>query len=284
MIIDSLTTAFDQDSRLFLVGDEWTSAGDKSGLTPILCGFDPITLEEIGRNHLLNRVEVKYVAPACLLRALLLELRDSYRVLIVGDSPLSGYRTLYFDTTDFALYRRHHAGALSRYKIRAREYLSTGHSFLEVKQKTNRNRTIKHRIETSSLITELHGDAARFVASVYPHNAAQLQPRLWSNYTRITLQHKREEERITFDLDLSVGWENAWLNMPEIVVAEVKQHRSGSASEFMQLIRRYRIRPTAFSKYCSGAARLYPGLKSNRFKAKERMLAKLAQGEAYAAA
>jgi len=100
------------------------------------------------RVALLKRVEVKYTLPDMLLPQILNTLNEHYDVVEVLGQRLNRYRTLYFDTDNFALYRRHHMGAADRYKIRSRTYVDSDSSFLEVKHKTNKKRVIKSRIET----------------------------------------------------------------------------------------------------------------------------------------
>jgi len=114
----------------------------------ILDQFKPIHLNEMQRVALLKRVEVKYTLPDMLLPQILNTLNEHYDVVEVLGQRLNRYRTLYFDTDNFALYRRHHMGAADRYKIRSRTYVDSDSSFLEVKHKTNKKRVIKSRIET----------------------------------------------------------------------------------------------------------------------------------------
>ena len=45
------------------------------------------------------------------------------------------------------MYLKHHNNKLNRYKIRFREYVDNDEKFLEVKYKTNTERTIKDRIK-----------------------------------------------------------------------------------------------------------------------------------------
>ena len=40
----------------------------------------------------------------------------------------------------------------------------------------------------------------------------------------------------------------------------------------------HHVRDTSFSKYCMGVSLLYPDVKHNKFKAKQRLVARLAQG------
>ena len=90
---------------------------------------------------LLNRTDTRYLLTTSRLGPLLEALAGEYLVLEIEGTRLHHYQTLYFDPSDFALFRRHHAGAAVRHKVSGRAYLDTGLSFLEVKAKDNRGRT-----------------------------------------------------------------------------------------------------------------------------------------------
>jgi hypothetical protein len=247
-------------------------------LRELLATFEPITLTEMAGAALLDRSETKYVLPQGLLASVLTELCDSYRVLVVAGQPLSHYRTLYFDTDDLALYRRHHAGAPDRYKVRAREYVDSHAAFLEVKHKTGGRHTVKSRIPTEAPVTALPAQAANFLAEACPYAADELAATLWNYYTRITLVSKLRAERVTLDLDLAFVRDGAPVTLSGIVVAEVKYEGKRHASEFARLMHLHHVRDTSFSKYCMGVSLLYPDVKHNRFKAKQRLVARLAGG------
>lgn len=248
------------------------------GVYGLLATYEPITLAQMASSALLDRAELKYVLPQSLLLPALAELSDAYGVLVVAGQPLSRYRTLYFDTADLALYRRHHAGALDRYKVRAREYVDSHVAFLEVKHRTGEDRTVKCRIPTGDIVTDLTAQAAGFLADTCPYPAEALDPRLWNYYTRITLVSKTRAERVTLDLDLAFAWDAERAALPGIVVAEVKYAGPRHASEFARLMRSQHVRDTSFSKYCMGVSMIYPEVKHNRFKAKQRSVARLMQG------
>jgi hypothetical protein len=65
------------------------------------------------------------------------ELPDSFRMKQkitivywnVEGNRISRYKTLYFDTQNFALYNQHHCGKLNRYKIRHRTYVESNIRF-----------------------------------------------------------------------------------------------------------------------------------------------------------
>lgn len=250
-------------------------------LHSLLATFEPITLAEMAGAALLDRSEMKFVLPQRLLVPVLAELRDAYRVLVVAGQPLSHYRTLYFDTDDMAIYRRHHAGAPDRYKVRAREYVDTHAAFLEVKHKIGDRHTVKSRIPTEAPVTDLPAHAADFLADTCPYAADELATALWNDYRRITLVSKTRAERVTLDLDLSFVKETDHAGLPGIVVAEVKYQDARYASEFVRLMRVHHVRGTSFSKYCMGVSLLYPDVKHNKFKDKQRLVARLSQGVDY---
>jgi hypothetical protein len=116
---------------------------------------------------------------------------------------------------------------------------------------------------------------------------------LWNDYTRITLVSKGRAERVTIDLNLAFTPAHGCTStppdgrtqpftgsasLPGIVVAEVKYGGSRQDSEFVRLMRAYHVRATSFSKYCVGVSLIYPAVKHNRFKAKQRLVERIAQG------
>lgn len=247
-------------------------------LDNVLTTFDPISLVELNKVALLDRIEVKYVMPVHVLADILEQVDPAYSVLEIAGQRSNHYRTLYYDTADFAMFRRHHMGAKDRYKVRARQYVESQYAFLEIKHKTNKKRTVKSRIPTQDIVTHLTGDSEDFLQTHCPYVADELEPKLWNSYTRITLASKTACERVTLDLDLSFAWEGQQSSIHGLVIAEVKQEAHAARSEFVGLMRRHGIRKTGFSKYCLGVSLLYPHVKHNRFNALQRLVARTIQG------
>ena len=245
----------------------------------IVSQFQPISLAELGSRALLDRVETKYAMSEALLDSVLAAISSRYYVLEVEGQRFNHYRTLYYDTADFAMYRRHHIGASDRYKVRARQYVESQVAFLEIKHRTKKKRTVKSRIPTADLVTHLADDpselAAEFVDEHCPYTVEDLTPRLWNSYTRITLASKTACERVTLDLDLSFDWEGQRTSLPGIVIAEVKQAAHAGASDFVTLMRQRSVRKTGFSKYCLGVSLLHPEVKHNHFKTLQRLVARI---------
>jgi hypothetical protein len=244
-------------------------------LTGLVERFDHISLAEIGRVSLLDRVDTKYVFGIGELRAALRGTLGEYWALEVERIRLNRYHTVYFDTPDFSLYHQHHNGLATRYKVRERRYVDSNLSFLEVKHKTNQGRTIKSRLQILEMETPLAWLVSDFIGTHTPLDERDLEPKLWNDYLRMTLVSKHRTERLTIDTNLSFGWRDIRVSLPGVVIAEVKQERFSCESDFIQQMRQLGIQPTTFSKYCVGASLLYDGLKSNNFKQHVRLLRKV---------
>lgn len=247
-----------------------------------VAGFAPISLAEIGKAALLDRVETKYVVSAETLPTFLEAMRFDYRILSIKGKRLNRYQTLYFDSADFDLYRRHHAGASNRYKVRSRQYIETGKTFLEIKHKDNKRQTHKQRFATNEFLRVIDPKSGDFLRRRYPYNVDLLYGRLLTNYTRITLVNRRDAERVTIDLDLSFEWEGRIVALPHIAIVEVKRAPHSAESPAAAQLRRQHVRPQRFSKYCIGVSLIYPHIKHNNFKPTLRLLSKLSQGVPHA--
>jgi len=237
--------------------------------------MEPTSLPEMDRASLLNRVDTKYVFNEESLQWLFEGVRTEYRVLTIEQTRLSPYSTLYFDSPDCTCFLQHHNGKLNRYKFRVREYLSTGCCFLEVKKKNNKGRTEKQRIPIQSMDTAFSANSTAFFESVVG-SRLNLSPQLWTFFSRITLVHRKRQERVTLDCDLKFRFGDEHKQLPGIVIAEVKQDRDDRYSAIRRQLRRQHINPMRVSKYCLGTTLLKPHLKSNRFKSQLLAIKKIA--------
>lgn len=244
----------------------------------LLGRFAPISLREMDAVALQNRTDTKYLLSTAQLARALPAIGGQYRVLEIDGVRLNPYQTLYFDTPDFALYLQHHAGKRNRYKVRSRRYVVTDQSFIEVKHKTNKDRTVKRRVPTGAIATTCTPELAGFVAACVPELTGTLEPKLWNAYARITLVSNTHAERLTIDLDLSFRSEGRSVALPGIAIVEVKQDGLDRGSGFMQQMHTMHLQPTSFSKYCIGVALLFPQVKHNNFKPKLRLLQQLIGG------
>ena len=243
--------------------------------------FDGISLAEMDSHALLNRVDTKFVLSEADLLSALKDLEDDYAILDIEGVRLNHYRTLYFDTPGFALYNEHINRGRNCYKVRSREYIDSAISFLEVKFKNQKKRTIKSRIPTEALVQGFDLDERSFLAKNYPDSAKALEPKLWNTFTRITLVNKHEIERVTIDLNLRFFNKDAERELSGVVIAEVKQDGFLQNPAFIRKMRSLGVRSSGFSKYCVGVSLLYDNVKKNNLKPKLLMVQKLQKGAMY---
>ncbi|HEY9759000.1 MAG TPA: polyphosphate polymerase domain-containing protein, partial [Oculatellaceae cyanobacterium] len=269
-------------TRETLTDHRKTSTGKKlafASIERLLVKFDSISLPEMQNVSLLDRMDTKYVMGMSQFYTVLEAVQEQYRVLCVNQTRLNHYQTIYFDTPNFTLYHQHHNQLRSRYKVRARKYIDSNLTFFEVKRKTNRDRTVKTRLQIPDVVMQLNGQIDEFVDTCFPFTVRDLEPKLWNQFVRITLVSKHHPERLTIDLNLEFGWGEAYGALPGIVIAEVKQENTSQPSDFVRQMRQFGIRPTPFSKYCIGVCTLYNSVKSNYFKPQLRLVGKVMQEE-----
>ena len=274
----SITSGWHTKSIRSKVKNDIRVSNNFSGLARILQNYIPISLKEMDSVKLLNRVDTKYILPASVLEALLVAIEPEYRVLMINGRLLNHYRTLYFDTPGFDLFNLHVNGNAERYKVRSREYLDTRESFLEVKLKTRKDRTIKQRLATRNPIFSVNGEAEDWLENIYPFNTNILEPKTCNTFTRITLVNRERCERVTIDTNIRFCNPEHATTLNGIAVAEVKMDVNGNTSPFKIQMRNMHIHPDGFSKYCLGTALLYDGVKKNGLKPKILWIEKISKG------
>ncbi len=235
-------------------------------LDQVLARFTAIALQDMEDVALLDRTDTKLLLTQDQLNTALHHLAQAYRVLEIEGQRQHHYQTLYFDTVDLDYYHQHHNGKRNRYKVRERAYIDSDLTFVEVKHKTGRDRTIKHRQRVPELTTEFGAPIATFVRAHMPLDEDDLIPTLQNDFHRITLVSTRCTERVTLDVGLRFRRNDGWVALPGVAIAEVKQARFSYDSDFLREMRHLGVRPTNFSKYCTGISILYPHVKHNAFK------------------
>lgn len=242
----------------------------------ILQGFESISLEEMDAVALLDRHDTKYVFHIEELDSLLAELASEYRVLEINGFRSSAYESLYFDSQIFTYYDLHQRGKRNRIKIRMRKYCSTGVTFLEVKFKTNTNRTIKYRKQIEDIRPFLNEDDMAFIKASCGEQP-EIKPALHNAFERITLVHKTIEERLTIDRQIRFESMGGGKNeLPQLVIAELKQATFDRESHFARLAKMRQIRPYSISKYCLGVGLLVDHVRKNLINQKIRAIQHLA--------
>lgn len=225
----------------------------------------------------LSRTDTKFIFHTDNLPKIFERAPVDYKILAIDTKRLFQYRTLYFDTDHANLYLHHHNGDRPRYKVRLREYIDTNQTFLEIKKKSNKERTIKTRIQLTDLRPELSEESIRYVKTYLPSLADSLHPAIWTFFYRITLVNNDKSERITTDIYLKFKGNNRKVDMPFIAISEVKRDRDSGPSKYIRLLKENKIYPTNMSKYCLGTILLKPAIKYNRYKDTILMLKKTKQ-------
>jgi hypothetical protein len=237
--------------------------------------FESTSLDEMNAIKLLNRQDTKYIFHERKLAGILKDLLPYYKVLEIDDKRLMRYANLYYDTENCDFYSNHQRGKLNRTKIRIRKYVESDLSFIEIKKKTNKSRTVKNRIPME---TGEHIHTPRivdFVNTNSPVLVEDLVDELQIDFNRITLAHKQLEDRCTLDLNLTTRWNNESYTFEHLVIAELKQDRFKHASNFNLVLKKHKVYAESFSKYCFCFISLNKNLKKNNFKPKLQRLDKI---------
>jgi hypothetical protein len=241
----------------------------------ILNRFTPISLKEMDSVKLMTRSDEKYLCRIDQLPALLHTAIPDFRILENYGKRLLGYESQYLDTPDFQMYLQHHNGKLNRYKIRIREYQESHEFFIEIKYKDNHRNTTKKRIPIGPDRNYHTAEVRQFLEQNSRYLPENLEPKLFSQFRRMTLVNNELMERITIDLNPTWYTKTKKVDLQNIVIMEVKSAKSSNIRGFGLLLRDARILPSRLSKYCTGTILLNPGIKHNRFKAKMVHLKKL---------
>lgn len=228
--------------------------------------LSPISLEELDATAALQtRVDRKYVVAPGTWAAVLAGLTGA-RVLEIDGRRTFRYASVYFDTPQLDSYRAAAHRRPARYKVRTREYVDTGLHAIEVKLRSARGETVKHRevLEERPVGRVLGGAAHAFVAS-FPQIAAdahRLAATLETSYRRTTLW--TPDGRVTVDTDVrGIDADGAVAAFGAAVIVETKSARRPGVAD--RALWSHGARPQRVSKYCTTLAALHPELPSNRW-------------------
>ena len=246
---------------------------------PLWQRMETITLEEMNSVKLMNRIDTKYVASETMVMRLLEETaRCGYRAQVHCGVIAARYDTRYFDTESRDMYVVHHNRQLTRQKIRTRHYEDGSASYLEVKNKNNRGRTKKKRIEIP--VEDLMGfagnsEAVSFIEPLARYNIQSLTPAIATRFVRITIVNPELTERITLDLNLEFTDLRSGVvgKIDGMSIIEIKQD-GNTRSKAKEILNSLRVKPMRISKYCLGTALTVEGIKRNRMIEKIRRIQK----------
>ncbi len=253
-------------------------------ISSLISKFEPISLAEMESVKLMNRIDTKYAVSLPMLPAILQAAQTDYFAQEIDGKRIATYDTMYYDTDTLDMYMRHHDRQLVRQKIRVRQYVDSGLTFLEIKRKNNKGRTKKKRIEVPN--TQLTADTighgkedvriADFIEQKSHYSWDTISPHLRTDFKRITLVNRQKTERLTIDMNLV--WHNVLSHedksYKDLVIIELKRD-GNSPSQMTKIMRDQHVYPLKISKYCIGTALTTPNLKRNRFKEKIRRIERL---------
>lgn len=216
---------------------------------------------------MLTRVDRKYLLDAASLDRVLDILAAcelGAAVLDIDGKRTFSYRSTYFDTPDLDAFTTAGRGRRRRFKVRTREYLDTGTTWLEVKTRGPRATTVKTRVEhagdAGSLDRTARAEVARMLhaGGVDGVDVSALAPVLTTTYRRTTCYIAAGDNipaaRATIDTDLA--WSHPGtgdvLHRDDLALIETKGART--ASHLDRTLWEHGHRPGRISKYGTGMA------------------------------
>ena len=238
--------------------------------------FTPISLKNMDGVKLMNRTDTKFAFSINQLQKIFENISPYYDILEIDNKRMHSYKSLYFDTSDRKFYNDHHNKRVNRHKIRFREYVDSGLTYLEVKLKTNKGKTVKKRLKVDKISNNLTLEQQQYIDKVIG-TTLDVIPIQWINFNRITLVHKTQKERLTIDINLDYYNSNDNGDLRKIIIAEVKQERMSRSSDFIRIAKEMSIFPMRISKYCFSSMCLDNTLKQNSFKEKKIFINKTIQ-------
>lgn len=241
-------------------------------LDGITAQLPAITLDELVEvAELLHRTDRKYIVTEAQLSELVADLEGDVRVLVVEGRRSANYESVYFDTSQRESYKASAHRRRRRFKVRTRSYLDSQESYLEVKARDARRRTIKLRtpytftdrgiLNTSAtdFLSQTFADCGLSVAAV-----AALAPTLRTDFCRSTLFIPSADCRMTVDTELRLGHPDGdAITVPDLIILETKSD-AGDRSVDRRLWR-MGVRPQSVSKFAIGSALLDPALPDNKW-------------------
>lgn len=252
------------------------STNFENKILPLVNSFEAISLETMDKVSFLKRRDTKYVLPIWKLAPILEVLQEDYFILIIKESGIQKYRTIYYDTKALDMYFQHHNGWRKRYKIRTRHYLNSDEFFTEVKIKNNKGITSKKRLRGVHLEYADQELTAQFIPKHSPFQLNELEASVSNSFSRITLINKQIPERLTIDFNLSFTnqRENVTQNHSHLCILETKRSQNEKNRKLTLLLKEHSVFPMGFSKYAIGLSMLDRTLKNNRFKTRIQQLKK----------
>ncbi|MGL4309885.1 MAG: polyphosphate polymerase domain-containing protein [Paracoccaceae bacterium] len=236
-----------------------------------LTSFQTISLVGLnGKAAMLERLDNKYIVPARLLLPAFRDFAALFDVLEIEGRRAFIYATRYFDDEERHAYYDHHQGRRKRSKIRVRNYVDAGFSYLEVKLKDLRGSTAKKRLRVENGLEELDGRCLAFIEDCHRKQYGRglnrpLRPVIAMEYERITLVAREGGERMT--IDTRMGFHSGGKSLAvadDMFIIETKSARGNGIAD--KIMRARHLKPTnRCSKYCVAMAALGEVRRHNHF-------------------
>lgn len=220
--------------------------------------FKVISLEHLNATaSFLKRVEKKYLLNSNQFIKLLSDLKKNYNILEINWKKVFSYDNVYMDTNDHLFYEQHEKWLNSRVKVRTRFYVDSNLAFFEFKHRLDWV-VNKYRYEFPA---HEHGFMTKWKKrffdwiwqSVYNTKAPEINPSLKTNYKRITMVSKKDDERLTFDFWVNVtnlrknDAQN--IDLKNLIIVETKSLKEVSLAD--KIMQKHNITQYKHcSKYC----------------------------------
>ncbi|MDE0771331.1 MAG: polyphosphate polymerase domain-containing protein [Salibacteraceae bacterium] len=228
--------------------------------------FKGIDLKTLAQVDFDARVDTKFMFPVSKLNDFFTALKGQVCVLDMFGERQFHYKNVYFDYPNFEFFRQHHAGYLNRIKVRSRQYSEKGPFVFEIKKKTNKSKTEKRRIALPSFSDGKSDLTEHYLQDQLGIGFNDLTETIGINYSRITMADKAMTEKFTVDINLEAVYNRKTHLFEDVVIAEIKQERFSNNSLFVRELKKLKIYPSSFSKYCAAVLMHRPDIKHNRFK------------------
>lgn len=240
-------------------------------LAESLNAFTPISLAELNNKaEMLDRLDNKYILTSEKLLPAFSSLINYFDVLEIESNRAFQYSTCYFDDHELHGYYDHHQQRRKRCKVRVRQYVDAGISFLEVKLNEKRTITVKRRKQIEKPISKIDLESMRFVKDCYKNCYGEnfekkLHPVLVVEYKRITFVAKEGGERLTMDCAMEFKSDsNTCTARPDMFIVETKSKRGNGIAD--KIFRSLHLQPTSrVSKFCIGMVTTEQVWKRNGF-------------------
>lgn len=224
-----------------------------SGIRAVAGRFEEADKRLVRARKLLERNDTKFLVPSSLATWILARVIGDYKIVHRRGSPISPYRTDYYDTTDLRCFFDHVHGKHPRFKVRIRRYLD-GKCFFEVKTKQSCGSTRKYRLRRTNADMAMSIHERDLVRTKTGLDVSDLRRSVGVNYLRLTLVSPNTDERVTVDLNVTLRVGAQQICFPNVAIFEAKQRALDAKTPIVRALASHGIRPSGASKYCSAMA------------------------------